>query len=201
MEIDYTIKAIPTVYRGRRYRSRLEARWAAMFDQLRWTHEYEPYDLSGWAPDFLISMPDDSQRVLVEIKPITECHEETMERMWKACQAHKLMDDEEDEAQITAVLLLGIAPRHAGGRFQFVDFGWFRSCSTVQKQIIPAKLAWLPDFHTPGFKADITGVSDDGWFGLITGDAGIDRDIKPYPDHTMSLWSEATNAVQWRGRE
>ena len=32
----------PTLYNGRRYRSRLEARWAAFFDLVRWPFEYEP---------------------------------------------------------------------------------------------------------------------------------------------------------------
>jgi hypothetical protein len=73
MSLDYTIAAIPTEYRGRMYRSRLEARWAAFFDQLGWRHEYEPYDLGRWSPDFLL--PD--WNVLVEVKPINELDQAT----------------------------------------------------------------------------------------------------------------------------
>jgi len=65
---DYRIAAIPTVYRGRRYRSRLEARWAAFFDLLDWKHEYEPFDLGEWMPDFIMREGIDC---LVEIKPIS----------------------------------------------------------------------------------------------------------------------------------
>jgi hypothetical protein len=36
------IAAIPTNYRGTKFRSRLEARWAATFDSLGWYWEYEP---------------------------------------------------------------------------------------------------------------------------------------------------------------
>ena len=43
---------IPTKYNGINFRSRLEARWAAFFDQLKWEWEYEPIDLNGWIPDF-----------------------------------------------------------------------------------------------------------------------------------------------------
>ena len=75
---DYPIAAIPTAYRGRIYRSRLEARWAAFFDLLGWEHEYEPYDLGQWSPDFLLPGDEDDgieegkpPRVLVEIKPTT----------------------------------------------------------------------------------------------------------------------------------
>jgi hypothetical protein len=32
--------AIPAVYRGIEYRSRLEARWAAFFDETGWKHTY-----------------------------------------------------------------------------------------------------------------------------------------------------------------
>jgi len=54
-----TIKSIPTKYSGYTFRSRLEARVAVFFDQLRLSWEYEPegYDLpiNGWyLPDFLL---------------------------------------------------------------------------------------------------------------------------------------------------
>jgi hypothetical protein len=62
--MEYTIQAKPTKYNGRLYRSRLEARWSAFFDLCKWKHEYEPFDLPGWSPDFLIK-----DKTLVEIKP------------------------------------------------------------------------------------------------------------------------------------
>ncbi len=50
------IKAIETRYRGYRFRSRLEARWAVFFDALgiEWEYEAEGFQLpSGWyLPDF-----------------------------------------------------------------------------------------------------------------------------------------------------
>lgn len=50
------LKAIQTVYRGYKFRSRLEARWAVFFDSLgiRWEYEKEGYDLDGlwYLPDF-----------------------------------------------------------------------------------------------------------------------------------------------------
>jgi len=53
------IKAIETVYKGYRMRSRLEARYAVLFDALniKWEYEKEGYDLGkfGWhLPDFWI---------------------------------------------------------------------------------------------------------------------------------------------------
>lgn len=60
------IAAIPTTYNGVNFRSRLEARWAALFDLLSWKWEYEPFDLNGWIPDFVLS---GYKKILVEIKP------------------------------------------------------------------------------------------------------------------------------------
>lgn len=54
-----TIKAIETQYKGYRFRSRLEARWAVFFDHIGWEWEYEPegFDLGYgvmYLPDFRI---------------------------------------------------------------------------------------------------------------------------------------------------
>lgn len=51
------IAAIPTKYAGVQFRSRLEARWAAFFDLLGWEWEYEPIDLDGYVPDFIVRSP------------------------------------------------------------------------------------------------------------------------------------------------
>ena len=53
------IKAIETEYRGYRFRSRLEARWAVFFDAcgVKWEYEPEGYDLDNglyYLPDFLL---------------------------------------------------------------------------------------------------------------------------------------------------
>lgn len=62
------IQAIPTMYKGIQFRSRLEAQWAATFDLLRWPWAYEPFELKGYIPDFIIAF-EGGVDVLVEIKP------------------------------------------------------------------------------------------------------------------------------------
>ncbi len=62
--MEYQIKAIPTVYKGIEFRSRLEATWAAFFDQMGWRWEYEPFDMDGWLPDFVLE-----GSLLIEVKP------------------------------------------------------------------------------------------------------------------------------------
>lgn len=62
------MKAIETIYKGYRFRSRLEARWAVFFDTLRveWLYEHEGFELpSGrYLPDFYLP----SLNLWVEIK-------------------------------------------------------------------------------------------------------------------------------------
>jgi len=79
---------IPTMYGGREYRSRLEARWAAMFGILGWDVEYEPFDCDGWIPDFVI---EGAQRMLVEIKPASSAAEFT-DAAAKALRADPKLD-------------------------------------------------------------------------------------------------------------
>jgi hypothetical protein len=50
------VTGIPTMYAGVRFRSRAEATWAAYFDRLGWTWDYEPVDCRGYIPDFLITI-------------------------------------------------------------------------------------------------------------------------------------------------
>ncbi len=60
-----TIAAIPTMYNGLQFRSRLEARWAAMFDVCGFRYDYEPMDFNGYIPDFRIG------EIFFEVKPTT----------------------------------------------------------------------------------------------------------------------------------
>jgi len=63
------MKAIETIYRGYKFRSRLEARWAVFFDaiEIEWEYEKEGYDLGGeyYLPDFYLPYWE----CFIEIKP------------------------------------------------------------------------------------------------------------------------------------
>lgn len=61
------MNAIPTKYNGVQFRSRLEAKWAAFFDLVEWDWKYEPLDLMGYIPDFVISFRN--SRFIFEVKP------------------------------------------------------------------------------------------------------------------------------------
>ena len=64
-----TIKPIETIYKGYKFRSRLEARWAVFFDALDIIYEYEPEGYAtkaGWyLPDFWLP----ETKTFIEIKP------------------------------------------------------------------------------------------------------------------------------------
>lgn len=66
------IEAIETRYKGYRFRSRLEARWAVFFDAMGcdWSYETEGFLLPNgerYLPDFIVRTPDFN--MLYEVKP------------------------------------------------------------------------------------------------------------------------------------
>lgn len=68
-------KGIPTIgCRGIQFRSRIEAQWAYIFEKLEWNWEYEPIDLEGYIPDFIIKFDEDE--ILIEIKGDTNIWKE-----------------------------------------------------------------------------------------------------------------------------
>lgn len=184
--IDYSIPAIPTVYRGRKYRSRLEARWAAYFDMIGWQFEYEPTDLGSWSPDFLIRTQ--AKPILVEVKPITELEPSVCKKMATAVRASRFE---------CSLLLLGIGPFAATEHDNGIAIGWFGSISHPY----PFGKFPLADW----FEAIICQVDgrSDIFSGIPVAEvAGIwDFDIEAaQPAFAMGQWASATNLVQWNGR-
>jgi hypothetical protein len=202
---DYSIAAIPTEYKGRMYRSRLEARWAAFFDHLGWEPEYEPFDLGQWSPDFLLR----ALNVLVEVKPITEFDGETWGKIVGACTKRRLFA----RRKIEGVLLTLLAPQEA---HHVLQLGWF-VCRETHADLSPCQafLGWLSHPQEPTFGADIVGTAfnheakDARWFS-ITQEGGRlpanrDQDDPPEPesylDYSMKLWARASSDVQWHKDE
>jgi hypothetical protein len=69
---DQTIQPIETIYRGYRFRSRLEARWAVFFDAagIEWVYEPDGFIVNGrgYLPDFWLPQ----FQCFVEVKPNEE---------------------------------------------------------------------------------------------------------------------------------
>jgi len=107
--MEYTIKAIPTEYAGVHFRSRTEARWAAFFDLVGLKWDYEPFDLEGWAPDFLLRTS--LTTVLVEVKPVDlATYIDTVNRGGNDNDALAPYNKALAHASKYQVLLLGMAP-------------------------------------------------------------------------------------------
>jgi hypothetical protein len=76
LAVSQKARAIETNYRGYRFRSRTETRWAVFFDAagIAWQYEAEGYNLGGryYLPDFFLP----ELKVFVEVKPAKEATEQ-----------------------------------------------------------------------------------------------------------------------------
>lgn len=82
------IKPIETRYKGFRFRSRLEARWAVFFDHLDldWEYEYEGFHIESstpYLPDFLLKDDGKFPDVWVEVKPQKPMTKKESERYYQ----------------------------------------------------------------------------------------------------------------------
>lgn len=89
------IKAIETVYKDYKFRSRLEARWAVFLDELKIEYQYEVegFDLhySGWyLPDFYLP----AYQTYLEIKPLPDdpFHHHSRPELWDRLAVRKAME-------------------------------------------------------------------------------------------------------------
>jgi hypothetical protein len=86
------MKAIETIYAGHRFRSRLEARWAVVFDTLgiRWEYEPEGFETSAgrYLPDFRF------EDVSVRHCPDSAAHDGSLPRVWAEVKGAPLSDVE-----------------------------------------------------------------------------------------------------------
>jgi hypothetical protein len=175
--IDYIIPSIPTIYNSRRYRSRLEARWAAYFDILGLDHEYEPSDLGGWSPDFLIRTS--GIPVLAEVKPIVEPDEDTCLRMVENAKKAKFSG---------SLLLLGVSPFKATETpHSAIAIGWIGTIAGDWFEGI---------FSTYLGNLDIMGCTPVQEIAYVW-DESADYISGP---SMLRAWATASNVVQWRGR-
>jgi len=193
----YSINAIPTTYAGILFRSRLEATWAAFFDQLGWQWQYEPVDYPGWIPDFGIRS-DYHGLILVEVKPVADFDEEVAKKIDDACQDRE-------------VLLLGIGPFY-GAACSGPFLGWLRetdfyTAQTGTMQVFhscgraPCGL-WLGSESEKKNPKEIIGFchEEQRFTDRITGcyDGGCWGEGAFCPNDVLLKWAEAKNTTAWR---
>jgi hypothetical protein len=177
-------EGIPTLYRHVWYRSRLEARWAAFFDRLGWGYQYEPFDLEGWIPDFLLP----AGGVLVEVKPVVVDFVANPFAKPPSDVAAKI-----DSALVEPYSALIVGCNLSVNTPQDIGLGW--CCESLTEFW---EQAWF--YGAPaqiGFSGRSGGWGD--WLGhyrgLFKGADGWGHDIE---DWVCRAWARAGNDVQYR---
>ncbi len=185
------MEGIITMYRNRRYRSRLEARWAVMFDLLSWRYEYEPYDLRGWIPDYALF---GAEEIITEVKPYSSLEEFDRGKILAALKGTEKWGKEVLLLGSTliaaampiwdnrpAVILGFLGEFEKGVGREFGGEYWF---SRAILNYYEGKWGF---YHEEGcFKDRIT--------GLYEGDHYL---CNPGYEEVLKLWNQAGNIVQW----
>lgn len=189
------IRGIPTTYSGVRFRSRLEARWAAFFDYVGWRWDYEPLDLNGWIPDFVLH-GHEGKTVMVEIKPTYVFPEDIAKKVVEASRPWRPRSE---------ILLLGarlfLHPGDDNTHPGASTIGWlaemYESPNGEQSEwFMPAQLVHkdnLFDFaHDAGdYAGRMFGIYDSDYWFVYEGDRAATSVVSRY-------WNLAGNKVQWR---
>jgi len=166
--------AIPTVYAGVRFRSRLEARWACFFDLLEMEWKYEPFDLDGYIPDFLVTLAPLIQAI-VEVKPALKVEE-----------LGPSLDKIRNSGWDDHMLAVGAGPFHRGDRR---TIGYFVNSRDDQGQLALGLCAHCGVFTVASTKEDrIYCLREQHDLPIATVPKILDR-----------LWSVAGNETQWKG--
>lgn len=121
------IAAIETVYKGHRFRSRLEARWAVFFDSAGVEWKYEPEGFRRWmvsdfdGDHYISYLPDfhlPASNTWVEVKGSDELLKKDAERIWYIVEHGSPLpgvDDSAEEGSARGLLLLGDIPTASWG--------------------------------------------------------------------------------------
>lgn len=191
-------RPIQTTYASTRFRSRLEATWAAFFDRLKWRWEYEPIDLEGYIPDFVVTFP--AGPLLVEVKPDFYRHElkrhvaKIQQTSWdkevlivgthpSPPVDHRLWRLDWDAAALGLMRDLRFGHSHDDRGFAGKDGAWgpgvLNYCGACESWSL---------FHHDGM-----------WNCRVHGCVDGTRYINAVPPTISSkLWRQAQNMVQWR---
>lgn len=183
------VRGIPTIYNSQRFRSLVEARWASFFDELAWPWEYEPFELDGYIPDFVLKFP---KPILVEVKADLDLESLSIHASkiaasgWKReclivgattfCSSDSSLGDEG-----ACIGLLGHADPYENECG--LDNAVLCRCTSGKTDTFSINQALMD------YSCRLHGL-DDHWKSL---------EIIP-PEEGTAIWRTASNRVQWRGR-
>ncbi len=182
------IPGIPNSYKGRNYRSLLETRWAIMFEKFGWQSEYEPFELNGWIPDFILIGKRHS--VLVEVKPFThiEQYDDALAKIDTATSG--------TDYEYSDILLLGVNPGTPCRTWQqSISLGWMVESFDDGYACAQARLwMWNPSGSEFYF---CLGSDEHGFYDRM-------HNVDPYESDCLSfeyfkaMWADAGSKTQWK---
>lgn len=162
------IKAIETKWKGYRFRSRLEARWAVFFERLGWRWEYEPqgFEKDGvrYLPDFLVH-PTDKLSYWVEVKGDPKWLKENKGNLDQLHDFGGILpgfcDSGISQNIPNGLVILGEVPEPNYGVWYFPIIGHHKGVNLYWRAIVPEvgfiELSQVLQLHT-GLGADFYGL-------------------------------------------
>jgi len=187
-------KGIPTIgVRGIQFRSRIEAQWAYIFEKLGWDWEYEPIDLQGYIPDFIIKFDGDNE-IVIEIKGDTN--------IWKeeVYKEHKEKIIKSGWKGIFGIL---------GSTYKNSENWGDNNCPIIGIVCYQYDSKWIDDdliIRKEGDRRHKCLNLKDGWFfggDLLLYDicGGFWKDTIETKKDFEKIWVDAKNKVQWKGEQ
>lgn len=175
------MSGIPTIgVRGIQFRSRIEAQWAYIFENFGWNWDYEPIDLDGYIPDFIIIFND--EKILIEIKGDTN--------IWKNYKEHEEKIKKSGWKKKFAIL---------GSVYKICE-NFNDDCPNVGKvfYIRCDNNEWVnDDIIIRKEKRNLWNFGGDLYVYDICG--GYWKDTIETKKDFSTLWVKAKNSVQWKG--
>jgi hypothetical protein len=191
-------KGIPTIgVRGIQYRSRIEAQYAYIFEKLGWDWEYEPIDLEGYIPDFIIKFG--GEEFLIEIKGDTN--------IWKEEVYKPHIDKILQSGWKGQFGILGSVYKKSYDYTGYLRINIGKLYQNKWEVHEPATPALENAFHIDDliivYCNQVEKFYVDGLNRKEIFDSSFDRhETYNYIAHAFqNLWADAKNNVQWKGKQ
>jgi len=183
------MKSYPTRYKDQLFRSRLEAKWAAFFDLLGWPYVYEPYDLNGYIPDFILQF---YEPLLVEVKPEVlfkdlEQHTGKIEKSGWDKEILIVGADLFSEGEYNNPTIGLLGEYHTQEELEQIGWPKEEPWHFVEGMLFYCNVCKRPSIlhHEGSFHCRVTGCYE--------GNGHIDY----FRKEGLSLWRQAGNEIQW----
>jgi hypothetical protein len=184
------MKAIPTTHRGLNMRSRLEAIWAEVFTQLGWNWYYEPLELDGWIPDFVID-GHGHKPLLVDVKPYASFVDgDDLDMKIR----HALGQDINKYNLFVTTAYPIVKPANKNRGLDIPYVGWVLVDNSWAHALITSPCP------SPSKVFGLAGATGSGLYGdMITGVPYIIPVKAPaLPEFMSHFWNPAINTTQWK---